>query len=157
MLRELMEHATQPKFVYRHTWRVGDLVIWDNLTTMHRARPFDDGKYRRELRRVTTLDIAQSTLAVETATPSRRPRSPRPRTPAHLPPLQHGAPAVQVRNPTIVQKEPCALVLLYGRKSCGPETVQLLIPLNTMQDSQLLNDQPFIAFPNSFVSEVDLS
>lgn len=63
MLRELMEHATQPKFVYRHTWRVGDLVIWDNRTTMHRARPFDDGKYRRELRRVTTLDITQSTLA----------------------------------------------------------------------------------------------
>jgi alpha-ketoglutarate-dependent 2,4-dichlorophenoxyacetate dioxygenase len=63
MLRELMEHATQPEFVYRHTWRVDDLVIWDNRTTMHRGRPFDDGKYRRELRRVTTLDIAQSALA----------------------------------------------------------------------------------------------
>lgn len=63
MLRELMEHATQPEFVYRHTWRTGDLVIWDNRATMHRARPFDDQKYRRELRRVTTLDIPQSTLA----------------------------------------------------------------------------------------------
>jgi alpha-ketoglutarate-dependent 2,4-dichlorophenoxyacetate dioxygenase len=65
MLRELMEHATQPEFVYRHTWRVDDLVIWDNRTTMHRGRPFDDGKYRRELRRVTTLDIAQSALAAD--------------------------------------------------------------------------------------------
>ncbi|HEV8714729.1 MAG TPA: TauD/TfdA family dioxygenase [Candidatus Binatia bacterium] len=57
LLRELMEHATQLEFVYRHVWREGDLVIWDNRTTMHRARPFDDARYRRELRRVTTLDI----------------------------------------------------------------------------------------------------
>jgi len=58
LLRDLIEHATQRAFVYRHSWRVGDLVIWDNRCTMHRARPFDDAKYRRELRRVTTLDIA---------------------------------------------------------------------------------------------------
>jgi len=57
LLRDLIEHATQPRFVYRHLWRVGDLVIWDNRATMHRARPFDDAKYRRELRRVTTLDV----------------------------------------------------------------------------------------------------
>ena len=57
LLRELMEHAAQPQFVYRHAWRPGDLVIWDNLATMHRARPFDDARQRRELRRVTTLDI----------------------------------------------------------------------------------------------------
>ncbi|HXD98561.1 MAG TPA: TauD/TfdA family dioxygenase [Candidatus Acidoferrum sp.] len=59
LLHDLIEHATQPEFVYRHAWRVGDLVIWDNRGTMHRATPFDDAKYRRELRRVTTLDIAQ--------------------------------------------------------------------------------------------------
>ena len=57
LLRDLIEHATQPGFVYRHAWRVGDLVIWDNRATMHRARPFEDVKYRRELRRVTTLDV----------------------------------------------------------------------------------------------------
>lgn len=56
-LRDLIEHATQPQFVYRHEWRAGDLVIWDNKSTMHRATPFDDAKHRRELRRVTTLDI----------------------------------------------------------------------------------------------------
>jgi alpha-ketoglutarate-dependent 2,4-dichlorophenoxyacetate dioxygenase len=60
LLRELMEHATQPEFVYRHTWCVSDLVIWDNRATMHRARPFEDARYRRELRRVTTLDIEPS-------------------------------------------------------------------------------------------------
>ena len=57
LLRDLAEHATQPQFVYRHAWRVGDLVIWDNLATMHRGRPYDDASNRRELRRVTTLDI----------------------------------------------------------------------------------------------------
>ena len=62
LLRDLIEHATQPAFVYRHQWRVGDLVIWDNRATMHRARPFDDARYRRELRRVTTLDVEQAAV-----------------------------------------------------------------------------------------------
>lgn len=57
LLRDLIEHATQPQFVYRHHWTVGDLVIWDNRATMHRARPFDDMTHRRELHRVTTLDV----------------------------------------------------------------------------------------------------
>src|SRR5499427_1545296 len=62
LLRDLIEHATQSQFVYRHAWRVGDLVIWDNRATMHRGRPFDDASHRRELRRVTTLDIASSSV-----------------------------------------------------------------------------------------------
>ena len=57
LLRELTEHATERRFVYRHRWRVGDLVIWDNLATMHRGVAFDDTQHRRELRRVTTLDV----------------------------------------------------------------------------------------------------
>lgn len=57
LLLELMEHATQPRFVYRHRWQPGDLVVWDNLATMHRATRFDDARHRRELRRVTTLDL----------------------------------------------------------------------------------------------------
>jgi alpha-ketoglutarate-dependent 2,4-dichlorophenoxyacetate dioxygenase len=67
LLHELIEHATQPEFVYRHAWRVGDLVIWDNRATMHRARPFDDSAHRRELRRVTTLDLEPSAVAATTA------------------------------------------------------------------------------------------
>ncbi len=63
LIRELMEHATQPCFIYSHAWRERDLVIWDNRTTMHRARPFDDVKLRRELRRTTTLDIEPATVA----------------------------------------------------------------------------------------------
>ncbi len=57
LLRDLTDHATQAQFVFRHVWRDADFVIWDNRTTMHRARPFDDVKYRRELRRTTTLDM----------------------------------------------------------------------------------------------------
>jgi alpha-ketoglutarate-dependent 2,4-dichlorophenoxyacetate dioxygenase len=58
LLHDLVEHATQRQFVYRHGWRVGDLVIWDNRATMHRATPFDDTTCRRELHRVTTLDFS---------------------------------------------------------------------------------------------------
>ncbi len=57
LIRELMDHAIQSEFVYSHAWRVGDLVIWDNKSTMHRGRWYDDSKHRREMRRVTTLDV----------------------------------------------------------------------------------------------------
>jgi len=56
LLRELLALATLPQFVYRHTWRVGDFVIWDNRCTMHRGLPFDETTQRRDLRRVTTID-----------------------------------------------------------------------------------------------------
>jgi alpha-ketoglutarate-dependent 2,4-dichlorophenoxyacetate dioxygenase len=51
-LRDLVEHATQRQFVHAHTWRVGDLVIWDNRRTMHRARPFPAHE-PRDMRRTT--------------------------------------------------------------------------------------------------------
>ena len=57
LLRDLTEHATQRQYVYRHAWRDHDLVIWDNLATMHRSTQFDDATHRRELRRITTLDV----------------------------------------------------------------------------------------------------
>jgi alpha-ketoglutarate-dependent 2,4-dichlorophenoxyacetate dioxygenase len=59
MLLDLIEHATQPKFVHAHSWKQGDLVIWDNRCTMHRARPFDTSQVR-DLRRVTTRDVAST-------------------------------------------------------------------------------------------------
>jgi len=59
LLMDLMEHATRPQFVHAHKWREGDLVIWDNRCTMHRARPFDTTKVR-DLRRVTTRDVAST-------------------------------------------------------------------------------------------------
>jgi alpha-ketoglutarate-dependent 2,4-dichlorophenoxyacetate dioxygenase len=58
LLMQLIEFATQPRFVYRHTWRVGDLVMWDNRCTMHRATPFDEATHIRDLRRTTVSDAA---------------------------------------------------------------------------------------------------
>jgi alpha-ketoglutarate-dependent 2,4-dichlorophenoxyacetate dioxygenase len=59
LLLDLTTHATQPMFVYRHEWRVGDVVIWDNRCTMHRGRPHDEHQ-PRDLRRATTLDIGST-------------------------------------------------------------------------------------------------
>ena len=56
LLDKLVAHATKPRFVFRHRWQVGDVVIWDNLQTMHRGVPFDDTKERRDMRRVTVLE-----------------------------------------------------------------------------------------------------
>jgi alpha-ketoglutarate-dependent 2,4-dichlorophenoxyacetate dioxygenase len=56
LLDELTAFATQGRFVYSHKWRLGDIVMWDNLATMHRATPFEDTKYRRDMRRVTVLE-----------------------------------------------------------------------------------------------------
>lgn len=56
LLLDLLEHATQPRFVYRHVWQPGDLVIWDNRATLHRGRRWDMNEVR-ELRRTTTADV----------------------------------------------------------------------------------------------------
>jgi alpha-ketoglutarate-dependent 2,4-dichlorophenoxyacetate dioxygenase len=58
LLAELTEFATEQRFVHRHRWRVGDLVIWDNRYTVHRARPYDDVRDRRDMRRTTVEDSA---------------------------------------------------------------------------------------------------
>ncbi|HEV3086258.1 MAG TPA: TauD/TfdA family dioxygenase [Candidatus Elarobacter sp.] len=63
LLRELMALATLPQFVYRHAWRVGDFVIWDNRCMMHRGLPFDEATQRRDLRRVTTMDVEPALAA----------------------------------------------------------------------------------------------
>jgi alpha-ketoglutarate-dependent 2,4-dichlorophenoxyacetate dioxygenase len=60
LLRELIEFATRPQFAYRHKWRVGDLLVWDNQQTMHRGTPFDDTKYPRDMRRTTVIEEASA-------------------------------------------------------------------------------------------------
>ena len=57
LLADLTEHATRREFVYRHKWRTGDLVIWDNRCTLHRGRGFDLDAVR-DVRRTTVADIA---------------------------------------------------------------------------------------------------
>jgi alpha-ketoglutarate-dependent 2,4-dichlorophenoxyacetate dioxygenase len=56
-IRDLVEHATQPQFVYVHKWRPHDLVIWDNRQTMHRVRRFDESQVR-DMHRTTVAGDA---------------------------------------------------------------------------------------------------
>ncbi len=57
LLLELMEFATQPQFtVAVHWYQAGDLVIWDNRSTMHRATAFEDTRFARDMRRTTVYD-----------------------------------------------------------------------------------------------------
>ncbi len=58
-LRDLLEHATQPRFVYSHQWRQWDLVIWDNRQTMHRVTRFDETQVR-DMRRTTVAGDAMT-------------------------------------------------------------------------------------------------
>jgi alpha-ketoglutarate-dependent 2,4-dichlorophenoxyacetate dioxygenase len=61
LLRDLMEHATQTAFVYTHRWTPGDMVMWDNRCTMHRACEYDAGSVR-ELHRTTVMEEASSLM-----------------------------------------------------------------------------------------------
>ena len=63
LLRELLAHATQPRFVYAHKWRLGDLVIWDNRCTLHRATPFESTTHVRDMRRSTVIDVRAEAMA----------------------------------------------------------------------------------------------
>lgn len=57
MLSDLLEHATQKEYVYRHKWRKGDFVVWDNRCVLHRGRHYDLRR-KRKLRRSTVEDIS---------------------------------------------------------------------------------------------------
>jgi taurine dioxygenase len=52
LIDELMAHATQKKYEYRHKWRHGDWVLWDNRSVMHQANPDYDMNERRLLYRL---------------------------------------------------------------------------------------------------------
>ena len=52
LIDALMRHATQTKYEYRHTWRPGDWVLWDNRSVMHQANPDYDMSERRYLYRL---------------------------------------------------------------------------------------------------------
>lgn len=59
-LQDLMEHATQRNYVYSHSWKKNDLVMWDNRCTMHRARRFDETQVR-DMRRTTVAGDEMTT------------------------------------------------------------------------------------------------
>jgi len=63
-LRDLIEWATQPQFVYVHDWQLHDLVIWDNRQTMHRVRRFNETEDIRDVRRTTVSSDGPTTTQV---------------------------------------------------------------------------------------------
>lgn len=56
LIKSLIEHCTQPKYVFNVTWNVGDMVIWDNLCSMHRGGEFDAAREMRDMRRTTVRE-----------------------------------------------------------------------------------------------------
>ena len=57
LLAELFAWSTQPRFVHTHSWRLGDALLWDNASTMHRREPFDSSQ-QRLMKRTTILPDA---------------------------------------------------------------------------------------------------
>jgi len=74
LLRELMDYATHPDLIYRHRWKVGDLVMWDDRCTMHRGRRWDPRHVR---------DMHRTTVSDELSTLEQREHPARARAPAH--------------------------------------------------------------------------
>ena len=68
LLDKLLKDACQPPRVYTHSWKVGDLVVWDNRCLMHRARPFDM-RFPRVLRASRISGEPQTELAPTMANP----------------------------------------------------------------------------------------
>ncbi len=61
LIEELYAFATQDKYIYRHKWKQGDIVIWDNRCTMHRATPLESDQYKRDVRRTTINEYGPET------------------------------------------------------------------------------------------------
>jgi alpha-ketoglutarate-dependent 2,4-dichlorophenoxyacetate dioxygenase len=62
-IRDLIEHATQRRFVYAHQWQAFDLLMWDNRCTMHRVRRFESNRVR-DMRRTTVAGTASTVAQV---------------------------------------------------------------------------------------------
>jgi len=62
LIADLCAHAQTPEFLYRHRWRSGDAMLWDNRCTQHCATPFDEERYTRRMHR-TTLEGEAPILA----------------------------------------------------------------------------------------------
>ena len=63
LLDDLLARATRPEDIYRHHWRQGDLIIWDNRSVLHRGRPWDADRYRRRMHRTTVAGAGPSITA----------------------------------------------------------------------------------------------
>jgi taurine dioxygenase len=58
VMREALDFATQPAFVYQHKWRLGDMVFWDNRCSLHQGSRYDTVNHRRRMHRTTIAGTA---------------------------------------------------------------------------------------------------
>lgn len=63
LLGELYDFATQERFIYVHKWSQGDLLIWDNRCTLHRATPLESDEFKRDVRRATVNEFGPEASA----------------------------------------------------------------------------------------------
>lgn len=70
LIADLRAFAQRPEFLYRHAWRRGDAVLWDNRCTQHCATPFDEARHTRRMHR-TTLE-GEAPIPAAGAQPERR-------------------------------------------------------------------------------------
>ncbi len=70
LLDQLFAIATQPKYIYSHRWRAGDMVIWDNRCTMHSATAFERFRYKRDMRRTTINEYGPEVSTVMAGSPN---------------------------------------------------------------------------------------
>jgi alpha-ketoglutarate-dependent 2,4-dichlorophenoxyacetate dioxygenase len=64
LLEELLAFATQPRFIYAHKWRAGDILIWDNRCTLHRGTQYDYRRHKRDMRRATVNEAGEDRSAI---------------------------------------------------------------------------------------------
>jgi alpha-ketoglutarate-dependent 2,4-dichlorophenoxyacetate dioxygenase len=64
LIEELIAFATQPRFIYAHKWRQGDILIWDNRCTLHRGTQYDYRRYKRDMRRATVNEAGEDASAI---------------------------------------------------------------------------------------------
>ena len=53
LITYLQEFSVRPRYTYRHRWRAGDVILWDNRSAMHKATPYDGTKFVRHMHRTT--------------------------------------------------------------------------------------------------------
>jgi alpha-ketoglutarate-dependent 2,4-dichlorophenoxyacetate dioxygenase len=64
LIEQLLAFAAQPRFIYAHAWRQGDILIWDNRCTVHRGTEYDYRKYKRDMRRANVNEHGEDVSAI---------------------------------------------------------------------------------------------
>jgi alpha-ketoglutarate-dependent 2,4-dichlorophenoxyacetate dioxygenase len=64
LIEELIAFAAQPRFIYAHKWRQGDILIWDNRCALHRGTEYDYRHHKRDMRRATVNEAGEDRSAI---------------------------------------------------------------------------------------------